>query len=138
MVRYENLEKETKNVEYLPDLDNLIGQKINSVVVSDDKELIIFETDTHTYIYNAEADCCSHSWIEYVEDIDNVIGQTITKIEEKDISRGEGGGHECLDVMNYDLYTEKGICKIDFRNSSNGFYGGNLEIYKIIEKEKLC
>lgn len=139
MVRYKNLQKETKSMEYLPDLDNLIGQKINSVVVSDDCELITFETDTHKYIYEAEGECCSCSWVEEIEDIDNIIGQTIIKIKKNGVKRGfEENEYECLDIMNYDIYTEKGICKIDFRNSSNGYYGGNLQISEIVEKEKVC
>lgn len=125
------------DITHLHGLDNLIGQKINSVTVSADDEQVIFETDNHKYIYVAAEDCCSHSWIEAIEDVENIIGQKVIKIEENEVNREEDHQQcETLDIANYDIYTERGICRINFRNSSNGYYGGHLELEEIIIKDK--
>lgn len=115
-------------------LDDLIGKKINNVVLSEDKQEIVFHTDTADYKYYAYAECCSCSWIENIEDLDSLIGQVVLKCEEKTIDREEADW-DVTDIMSYDIYTEKGICKIDFRNESNGYYCGNLELVEVIPKK---
>lgn len=123
--------------DFMLGLDNLIGKRICGIAVTDEGQSITFNDENEIlYVYRACADCCSHSWIEYVEDPENLIMQKVIKIEEKDISKEETEEYDWLDIMSYDIYTEKGICKIDFRNSSNGYYGGALEIVEIKKAEE--
>lgn len=109
-------------------MNRLIGKTIFSISVGPEKEWIEFIiTDGEKFHYDAFGDCCSSSWIESIEDIDNLIGETVISVDAKHIRRGEEGTYECLEVMNYDINTSKGACTIDFRNASNGYYGGYLE-----------
>lgn len=112
----------------MSDVDYLVGKKITKIELSEDKSEITFFVDGESPVkFNAHGDCCSTSWIENIEEPEYLIGNVVTKVVEKDISRGETEDYECLDIMNIDIYTDKGICTIDFRNSSNGYYGGSLE-----------
>jgi hypothetical protein len=120
--------KVKEEIKRMNGLENIVGKRINGFTITDDKTTLTFNDDAGAlYVYNAEADCCSHSWIENVEDPEYLIGNLVMKVEEKEITDYEEDG--CfIKIMGYDVYTDKGICKIDFRNSSNGFYGGRLQI----------
>ena len=109
-------------------MEQLIGKTISGFNLDPDKCWIEFNTsDGEKLHYEAHAECCSYSWIESIEDLDNLIGETIISVDEKDIDGRQEEEHEWLQVYNYDLNTCKGSCTIDFRNSSNGYYGGSLE-----------
>ena len=123
--------KAKEEIKRMNGLENIVGKRINGFTITDDKTTLTFNDDAGTlYVYNAEADCCSHSWIENVEDPEYLISNLVMKVEEKEITDYEEDGC-CIQIMGYDIYTDKGICKIDFRNSSNGFYGGRLQIIDI-------
>jgi hypothetical protein len=109
------------------ELDVLIGKKVESVWLNEDSDHLLFKTNGGDFCFYCVGECCSHSWIESIEDIESILGNEITEIVEHDISSGETEEHECLDVMNYDIKSLKGTCTIDFRNSSNGYYGGSLD-----------
>lgn len=142
----ENLKlKNNKDVDSktrrMPGLENIVGKKIISFEVSECKTEITFVDDEGTsYIYYAEADCCSSSWIEYIDEPDNLICETVLKVDVNESERLEHekdwDGDEKLDCMGYDIYTKKGVCKIEFRNSSNGYYSGSLKIREIRFKGK--
>ncbi len=120
------------------DLNKLIGRIVKSVEMSEDKQFITFETDDGQYKFEAFADCCSDSWIEELDNPEALIGQKVNGVESFDIDsidtdeadkkyKGNVGGQDVLSVYRYDIKTDKGICTIDFRNSSNGYYGGSLD-----------
>lgn len=111
-------------------LDNLIGKFIDSVNISEDKTEIIFKTKQACYIYEAVGECCSQTWIQYIEGIEYLYGMEVLKIEaKKTITQEEE--FSTLDIMGYDIYTVKGICHLDFRNESNGYYCGWLKLKEI-------
>lgn len=110
------------------DLNNI---KINSIKSNSDK--IIIESNNKTFILSAEGDCCSSSWIEHIEL--PKPGEIIKSLEKIDITKCEddyideqGEHHECLEFYFYRLITDKGSYDIEMRNSSNGYYGGWLEL----------
>lgn len=118
-------------IKFMNGLENIVGKRINGFVVSDEKTTLTFNDDEGMlYVYDADADCCSHSWIENIEDPEYLLGNLVLKVEEKEMPSEDQDG-EYIQIMSYDIYTDKGICKIDFRNSSNGFYGGSLRIVEI-------
>ena len=86
-------------------------------------------TDSGEFIYQAYGDCCSESWFYGINGVLALLGFVVYTIEE--VALGE--------VMNYvgrQEYTQSycvkltstgGHTDIEFRNSSNGYYGGNIE-----------
>lgn len=123
--------KMKEEIKRMGGLENIVGKRISGFTITDDKTTLTFNDDAGTsYVYDAEAECCSHSWIENVEDPEYLIGNLVMKVEEKEIKDYEENG-DFIQIIGYDIYTDKGICKIDFRNSSNGYYGGSLQIINI-------
>lgn len=137
------------------DLKCLIGKIIKNITISKESEQITFETDAKYYIYNAYADVRGSSWIEFIDGIKYLIDQKIVKIDKKYTSREGANEHQYLNIMNYEIHTEKGICTIGFcigfRNASwrevnagtacatkngYGYYGGFLELVSVKSKDK--
>lgn len=102
---------------------------------------IIFTTDAGEEIaYQANGDCCSTCWFSHIAGIRNLIGQTISAIIEREerpptkVEYGEGD-YDSLDVYGYILDTYEGNCYIEFRNDSNGYYGGSCDLSKRLDEE---
>lgn len=106
----------------------LVGMRLMGVKVDDDKESISLLFPEGTLRMYASGDCCSQSWIEYVETpalgwdgvIADVSGQDEYRIEQDDPT------HDCLRFYQQTIRTTKGDVVIEYRNSSNGYYGGSL------------
>ena len=111
-------------------MNPLIGQRLLKVLVSTDKAAILFETEAGMVEAKANGDCCSHSWIESVESPAHALGGVVTEVEDLDMpdqQGGDRGDQECLKFYGCKITTDKGSFTIDYRNSSNGYYGGSLE-----------
>lgn len=85
----------------------------------------------HLRVYG---DCCSHSWIESI-DAPEVLEGEILGVEEipmPDLGRQSSLHHpEAVDCVKYyglKITTRRGRCVIDYRNDSNGYYGGWMEV----------
>ena len=107
----------------------LVGKKVTAVYVADDKHAIRFDVEgADPIIAKVDADCCSHTWIEYVETPENLLG-TVTAVEDLDMPQKDYDTqkYDCLTFYGCKLSTEKGSCLLDYRNESNGYYGGSLE-----------
>lgn len=58
-----------------------------------------------------------------------LVGGTVTAVEDLDMPNLDTGDEDKYDVTMYygcKIKTTKGDCVIDYRNSSNGYYGGRL------------
>jgi hypothetical protein len=76
-------------------------------------------------------DCCSETWIEHLEMPNNIIGATILDIENIDLPEKEKtipaeGVHKFYRTI---IKTDKGDIDIEYRNESNGYYGGSLDLH---------
>lgn len=114
------------------ELADLVGRKILSVQMTPDKSDVRFVTTTGNLDYYCYGDCCSESWVNHVNDIHNLIGATVTRVEEIDFHsllgiEPEPTRQEDDKVLFHKVHTTKGTCLIEFRNSSNGYYGGSFE-----------
>lgn len=110
----------------------LIGKTVTRVFLSEDGGAIRFDSsDGQSLIVHADGDCCSHSWIEEVQGVEQLIGSPVVSVEDVgDMPDRPGNrrGHYEEEMAYYGckITTEKGYALIDYRNSSNGYYGGNL------------
>lgn len=103
----------------------LVGKTVESVFISDDKYALKFVlADGTEIIARVGADCCSETWIESLENPENLLG-TIRSVEEKDLKDAWQDG-DFIQFYGCEITSEKGYCLIDYRNSSNGYYGGSL------------
>lgn len=134
--------------EYLP----LVGRKLKSVKVINDRGTLVFEFADGAISYLATGDCCSHTWIEHLEVPAGIEGAEISGVtdhpvidatEDNDknpITSPESDWyqreHECLQLYQTVFHTNKGDISTEYRNSSNGYYGGRLEL--IAYTCKLC
>lgn len=98
------------------------------VVLNSDGTVISFSfTDGSVVRFRVEGDCCSYSWIEHLEVPDDIAGQTIFEVREDPIvSDGIGEYNDLLQVYHTRFRTPKGDIVLEYRNESNGYYGGYL------------
>lgn len=110
-------------------MKELINKKVSKVFLNEDKTYITFECDDGSRLtWYAYGDCCSNSWIEHIDGIHNILNSTIESIEEIDGQVIDNHpDHDYLSIYFYKFKTSSGYAQIDMRNSSNGYYGGNLE-----------
>jgi hypothetical protein len=106
----------------------LVGKTIKEVFLASDSKAMKFVTDEGDIIAKADGDCCSDSWVESVDDPTVLIDATVLEVEDTSMpdlgSPGEYDG--VIAYYGCKITTTKGRAVIDYRNSSNGYYGGNL------------
>lgn len=121
--------------EYEEIANVLVGRRILSVRISEDRERIEFNTDAGLVCADCYADCCSASWVEEF-DYNNIIGGVVTLVNTKYLNHGTTIPSVYPDKQQdedeqhfYEISTDKGAATIEMRNSSNGYYGGGLDFY---------
>ena len=103
---------------------------VKDVLISKDKTLIVFVCTTGNYAFQTEGDCCSHSWIEHLSGIRTLKSKKpIERVT--DIAMPPAESCNDYDVIKtygvqFDI-AGKGHFTIEYRNSSNGYYGGSIE-----------
>lgn len=119
---YYNIDNETMKA--------LLGRKLKSVKVENDREqLVLCFQDGKNYYFNAVGDCCSSTWIEHLEELCEVDGAVLLGVHDSDrVPYGEcnEAEYECLQVYHTTFTTDRGEIILEYRNSSNGYYGGSL------------
>lgn len=106
----------------------LVGQTILKVAVSPDKYRIMFTLVSGAVeCWEAFGDCCSQSWIEHVEmpnDLEK--GARVLAVENVEHAATSISGWDVITYYGVKITTDRGYIDIDYRNSSNGYYGGWL------------
>ena len=121
---------------YEGDLKRLINRKIVNVEQSQDGVNFFIEFEDGKEKFYVDADCCSESWIEHLEVPNDINGATLLSVHEADMIdggsdiAGNRGEQECLSVYETRFCTNKGDIVLEYRNSSNGYYGGSLVLCK--------
>jgi hypothetical protein len=127
---------------------DITGKVIDSIDLDSAADRITFRfQDGFTRSYGVEGDCCSRSWIEHLETPPDIRGATITSVEDSsgvepyddhacvsydydksDTENKAAGycGHDSLAVYNTRFRTDRGDIVLEYRNDSNGYYGGYL------------
>lgn len=110
----------------------LVGKTIKEIFINEDQSVLVFVTDGGDVILQAEGDCCSESWFADLLGVDCLLGQIVTAVEEvemPDYNVEDGRGRQEEDqAYGYRFTTARGYADLIFRNSSNGYYGGWLEL----------
>lgn len=114
------------------DLKELIGKKVLTVFMNNNKDKFsIFFDDNTTARFHVEGDCCSSSWIEHLTYPDDLKEAEILDITEQTMEAREDPEYEYLQVYETRFRTTKGDIVLEYRNSSNGYYGGYLVLESI-------
>lgn len=100
------------------------------VDVTSDSISIRLNTNIGPLIGVCDADCCSQTWIENIELPALGFPCTIVAADELEMPEGREAlsdePQEYIRFYGLRLKTNKGELVVDYRNASNGYYGGNL------------
>jgi hypothetical protein len=112
-----------------PQIQDMVGMWIHGVVVDMEKEHLIFDLiGDHKADLTAYGDCCSESWIEHITIPPGIEdGVVILGVLESDGVVDPLADGEHVQVYQTSFTTEKGEIIVEYRNSSNGYYGGSLD-----------
>lgn len=115
-------------------MKNLVGKTINRILINEDDTILAFDTDQGIVAFETYGDCCSSTWFDTINGVEALLGQTVLTHEDMpDVKLPEsrdqiGERHYIEEMENYGekLTTIKGHVDIIYRNSSNGYYGGDI------------
>lgn len=96
-----------------------------------------FKTTAGVFAFAVEGDCCSSSWVESIEVVPGACGSVIRKVFQSNLGSEDDDEHDCLRTYNVIVRTNKGDVVVDFRNSSNGYYGGYVVGDKLSPRDML-
>ena len=106
----------------------LIGKIITGLKIADDKLALLFSTSDGDIRARCDGDCCSSTWVEHIEMPALGFPAKVIKAEELDMpDLGDMPGLDVVSYYGFKITTDKGEIIIDYRNESNGWYGGSLE-----------
>jgi hypothetical protein len=112
------------------DFKNMLNRKIASVALTCGGAEVTFTfEDGFERAFSTEGDCCSSSWIEHLEMPNDIVGATLLSVEHsapitQDHPEHDDNGE--IQVYNTSFKTDRGEIVLEYRNSSNGYYGGYL------------
>lgn len=107
----------------------LIGLTITAIWLAADRQAIRFDVEGgEPIVARCDADCCSYTWIEHIEL--PALGFPFQVLHQDDLELPEDKWSEDNDQLiqfyGLKLSTDKGDLVLDYRNESNGYYGGSL------------
>ena len=106
----------------------LIGRTLTGVKIAEDGRALLFQTSEGDVIARADGDCCSHTWVEHVALPARGFPCLVSGVENLDMpDLGSPDEYGLIQYYGCKVVTSNGDMIIDYRNSSNGYYGGSLE-----------
>lgn len=110
------------------EIENLVGKKITSMFLHEDKKSIKLLTTTNMlYTLSWWGDCCSDCYIETLQNHDALRNAEITSIEHKTykVTRDMC---DVIESMGTTIKTSKGYVDIETRLEHNGYYSGYVHL----------
>lgn len=109
-------------------LGRMVGETIIKCSMTEDQ--LIFDTyEGERIIYETEGDCCSETWIEHLTVPDLRDGAQVVAVSESETVEDPNDEHDDLvQVYHIAFVTMVGEVIVEFRNGSNGYYGGSLRL----------
>ena len=111
----------------------LKGKIIQAIDLADDCQSIRFIcVGGEKIIAKCDGKCCSRTWIEDILDPEAAVGVVVVRAVDIDLPSHlqkpttTSYSEEKMQFYGFAVETVKGRCTISYRNSSNGYYGGNL------------
>ena len=108
----------------------LVGKTLTSIDIAADRQALRFVTTEGEIVVDVDADCCSYSWIEHVELPAAGFPATVASVIDIEMPDGaQSSFHADAEVLAFygcKIVTDRGEIVIDYRNDSNGYYGGSL------------
>ncbi len=108
----------------------LIGKTITALQISEDRQALRFALTDGELIVDTDADCCSYTWIEHVELPGLGFPATVVAVDDLEMPEGKASEFrkdpDSLRFYGCKITTDRGEIVIDYRNDSNGYYGGSL------------
>lgn len=105
----------------------LVGKTLTMVELATDKKAIRFTVDGEPVVAKCDGDCCSSTWIESIEMPAGGLPAKILAVEDLNMpEQPQAAEYEVIAYYGLKLTTDKGDLVLDYRNESNGYYGGNL------------
>lgn len=116
-------------------MNELIGKKIKQIFRNGDRELYFRLKGGKVLGYRTEGDCCSSSWFQHLDGIEALLDATVESIDSRcDTLKIDEWDSRTLQY-GIGIRTDKGYATIEYRNSSNGYYGGWCELMKEFNKD---
>lgn len=107
--------------------DDIKGKTLAAVELNAARDKLTLRlADGTLRTYRVEGDCCSRSWIEHLETPGDIVGAVLLDVVDSGGITVPSGDYECLRVYNTTFRTNRGDVVLEYRNSSNGYYGGYL------------
>ena len=105
----------------------LVGKTIVAVFLAADKKALKFEfSDGATQEAWCDGDCCSDTWIESLSLPAGGLPAKIMAVNDLPLREKEAEHGDLTQIYGLKITTPAGYLDLDFRNTSNGYYGGNL------------
>ena len=114
------------------------NRPLKAVLLDQSKDrLTLAFVDGTTATFTTEGGCCSRSWIEHLEMPGDIVGAVILSVDSAEMPPWDGHecggidnlhscGHDSLAVYHTKFHTDRGDIVLEYRNDSNGYYGGSL------------
>lgn len=117
------------------DMKELVGRKVEKIFMNMD--YLKFETDKGSLLYSVYGDCCSSSYFYDFYGVKNLLKNGVVteiksvELDTSKIQTSEWEWGDCIQCYGFQITTESPefgemTSVFSFRNSSNGYYGGNL------------
>lgn len=113
-----------------------VGKELSKIEWDEDTFRLYLKDGGYLF-FVVDADCCSCTWIEHVEAPEDLDGAILNGVEDSPSTYQETTiRYEDESVVNYKTLfrTSRGDIHVEFRNASNGYYGGSLEFNGFCEE----
>ena len=110
-------------------LSTLVGRRVLALRISGDCHILSISTNQGDVNVLAFGDCCSEAWFADMTGVAALVGGIVQEIAEviHDTPVEDGRTRQDVDsVYGYKIRTDRGHADLIFRNSSNGYYSGEL------------
>jgi hypothetical protein len=116
----------------------IIGKTVTGLKIAADRMALLFQFgDCDELIVRVGGDCCSHTWIENVELPVNGFPAKVLVVDDltlpgwfswlrKSKYHDDNSDNDHVSYYGCRIKTDRGDIAIDYRNESNGYYGGDL------------
>lgn len=115
------------------ELNDLVGKKVKEFLISEDKTVIKIICEDGQYYITAYGSCCSDSWFDHI--YVSYASYPLQIIATEEIELGKVLASRQFEDQLYGYVIKmkspngwKEEIKIEMRNSSNGYYGGSINV----------